>query len=139
MATTPAASGDPAAPRPRLLPLAGLAATVAAALNAALYLVGVATGIFSQFGWFPEGRGDEMMLGPILLVSVVGAAAGVGVYGLCRRFASRPLPIFTAIAAVVLILSMVPPFAMGWRTAQVLLLLLMHVVTAGVVLWAVRR
>ncbi len=80
-----------------------------------------------------------MMLGPILIGSVVGAAAGVGVYGLCRRFAARPLPIFTAIAAVALVLSVVPPFAMGWHTPQVLMLLLMHTATAGIVLWAVRR
>ena len=139
MTRTPDASGDPAAPRPGLLRLAAIAAGAAAAVNAVLYLIGLGVGVFAEFGWFPEQRGDEMTLGPILLVSVVGAAAGVGVYGLCRRFAARPLPIFTAIAAVVLLMSLIPPFAMGWPTAQVLLLEVMHVVTAGIVLWTVRR
>ena len=117
---------------------ATVAAVAAACLNASLYLIGVATGTFASFGWFPVGPGGEMMLGPILLVSVLAVLAGVGTYATLRGLTERPRRTFERMADTVLLLSLVPLLLSGWPLPQALLLGLMHAVTAGVVLQAVR-
>lgn len=117
-----------------------LAALGAAALNAALYQASVAAGIFPRLPFFPAGPGEPMTLGPVLLVSVVAALAGVGVFAVLRRRTRQPFRAFAAVAGVVLLVSFAAPVAMpGWTGAQAGMLNLMHALVAAAVLLAVRR
>jgi len=115
-----------------------VAALSAMVVNASIYLLSVALGAFDALGWFPASREDEMTLGPVLLVSLVSALVGVGVFGIVRRRVERAFRSFAVIAGVVLVVSFVGPLVMDWPPAQVLVLELMHVATAAAVLWAVR-
>jgi hypothetical protein len=118
-----------------------MAAALAAAIaNLGLYLAGVAAGAFAALTLVPAGPQAEMAGGPILLVSMAGAAAGVGLYAALRRRVRRPLTVFGWIAGVVLLLSFAAPFAIpGWTRPQILLLETMHVVVAAAVWLVVHR
>ncbi len=75
---------------------------------------------------------------PAILFTVVPAIVAVVLYALLMRFTSDPARIFTIIAAVVLVLSLIPDFAYiptvpGASTAQAIMLAIMHVVAAVVI------
>lgn len=118
---------------------AAVAAAVAAGANATVYLAARAAEVFPPGPFFPSTQDDPMTLGPILLVSAVAGAAGIGVYALLRRLVREPLRVFTWIAMAVLVLSLLGPLAMtGWTAAQAWTLNLMHVIAAAAVLWQAR-
>jgi hypothetical protein len=112
------------------------AAALAVATNGALFLIAVASGIFPALTFQPDG-GAQMSIEPILLVSFVGALAGVGLFALLRRWVARPTTIFLWVAAVALLISFAAPFAVpGTALLQAVALNVMHVVVAGFVVWA---
>ena len=116
----------------RLVPAGLLAAFVAAAANAVVYLVASAAGAMPQ-DVVVNGQGP-IVLPMVATMSVLGALAGAGVYALVGRFARRPVRVFRVVAAVALVLSFVGPFTIpGAPAAMVATLLLMHVVAAAVV------
>jgi hypothetical protein len=119
---------------------AGLGAAVLAAMaNAVLFGLAVTLGVFPSLTFQP-GVGAQMSVEPVLLVSVVGALAGVGAFALLRRRVARPVPAFLRVAAVVLLLSFAAPFAVpGTAPLQALVLNVMHVVVAAVVVRGVMR
>jgi hypothetical protein len=79
-----------------------------------------------------------MSVEPVVLVSVVGVLAAVGVFALLRRAVAKPVPVFLRIAAVVLLLSFVAPSAIpGTAVAQAIVLNVQHVVVAAAAVWAV--
>ena len=115
-----------------LVPAGLLAALVAAAGNAVLYLVALAVGTMPQ-DIDVNGQGP-ITLSMVVTMSVLGAVAGTGVYALVGRFARRPVRVFRAVAAVALVLSFAGPFTVpGAPAAMIAMLLLMHVVAAAVV------
>jgi hypothetical protein len=118
----------------------GLAAGLLAALaNALIFALAVAGGVFPSLTFQPD-VGAQMSVEPVLLVSVVGALAGVGAFALLRRRVARPVPAFLRVAAVVLLLSFAAPFAVpGAAPLQALVLNVMHVVVAAVVVRGVMR
>jgi len=133
----------PATHEPAAWPLgrAALVAALGSAIaNAALFEVAAARGVFPPGPLFPTGPGQAMTLGPVVLVSVVAALAGAGVFALLRSRTPRPMRTFTIAAAVVTVLSFAAPLAMpDWTGAQATALDLMHVVAAGIVVWAMSR
>ncbi len=114
----------------RLVPAGLLAALVAAAANAAVYLVAAAAGAMPQ-DVVVNGQGP-MTLPMVATTSVFGAVAGTAVYALVGRFARRPVRVFRVVAAVALVLSFVGPFTIpGAPAAMTATLLLMHVIAAA--------
>jgi len=108
-----------------------LAAGLSALTNALIFALAVAAGVFASLWLRPDAPG-EMFVGPIVLVSVLGALAGAGVYVLLRKWSRQPERTFAVVAGVVLLLSLAAPFAIpGTTVAQGLVLNLMHVVVAA--------
>jgi hypothetical protein len=115
--------------------LVGLA-TVAAAVIATLlvYALGsVIVGYDPQFIILANASGT-------ILFTVVPAIVAVLLYAVLTRFSGNPARIFTNIAVVVLIVSLIPdltyiPSVPGATSGQTAILMVMHVVAAGVIVW----
>jgi hypothetical protein len=113
--------------------LVGLGTVVAAVLaNVLVYFVGSAV-----VGYDPQ----FIVLANVsatILFTVVPAIAAVLLYAVLLRFTANPVRIFTSIAAVVLVLSLIPdltyiPTVPGATTGQTVILVLMHIVAAVVI------
>jgi hypothetical protein len=115
--------------------LVGLA-TVAAAVIANLLVYALGSVIVDydpQFIILANASGT-------ILFTVVPAIVAVLVYAVLTRFSGNPARIFTNIAVVVLIVSLIPdltyiPSVPGATSGQTAILMLMHVVAAGVIVW----
>src|SRR3954454_5392227 len=110
--------------------------TVAAAViaNLLVYLLGsVVVGYDPQFIILANASGT-------ILFTVVPAIVAVLLYAALMRFTSNPARIFTNVAVVVLIASLIPdltyiPSLPGATPGQTAVLMLMHVVAASVIVW----
>lgn len=72
---------------------------------------------------------------PTIIFTVVPAIIAVLLYGLLRRFTAQPERTFTIVAAVVLVLSIIPdltymPTVEGASAGQTAILIVMHIVAA---------
>jgi hypothetical protein len=112
--------------------LVGLGTVVAAVIaNLAVYALGsVVVGYDPGFVVLANASGT-------ILFTVVPAIVAVLLYAVLMRFTSNPARIFTNIAVVVLILSLIPdityiPTVPGASAGQTAILMLMHVVAAVV-------
>jgi hypothetical protein len=129
-ATEPVASRTESRGRFALIGLATVAAAVIA--NLLVYLLGsVIVGYDSQFIILANASGT-------ILFTVVPAIVAVLLYAVLVRFTSNPARIFTNIAVVVLIVSLIPdltyiPSLPGATSGQTAVLMLMHVVAAVVI------
>ena len=115
--------------------LVGLGTVAAAVIaNLLVYLLGsVVVGYDPQFVVLSNASGT-------ILFTVVPAIVAVLLYAALMRFTSNPARIFTNIAVVVLVLSLIPdltyiPSVPGASSGQTAILMLMHVVAAGVIVW----
>jgi hypothetical protein len=113
--------------------LVGLGTVVAAVLaNLLVYLIGsVVVGYDPQFVVLANPSAT-------ILFTVVPAIVAVLLYAALIRFTSNPARIFTNIAVVVLILSLIPdltyiPSVPGATSGQTAILMVMHVVAAVVI------
>ena len=75
-----------------------------------------------------------------ILFTVVPAIVAVLLYAVLMRFSGNPARIFTNIAVVVLIVSLIPdltyiPSVPGATSGQTAILMVMHVVAASVIVW----
>jgi hypothetical protein len=127
-----ASVASPAVGRGRFV-LVGLATVAAAVIaNLLVYLVGSAVvGYDPQFIVLANASGT-------ILFTVVPAIVAVLVYAALMRFTSNPARIFTTIAVVVLVVSLIPdltyiPSVPGATSGQIAVLMLMHVVAAIVI------
>ena len=87
--------------------------------------------------------------GPVVFFSVIGVLAALGVFAGIGGVSSRPVPVFRIVAGVVLVVSFIPDLWLltesgaasfpGATPAGVGTLMLMHVVSAAAVVWAVER
>jgi hypothetical protein len=80
---------------------------------------------------------EPLSVGPVLVVTTLGVVGATVVYGLLSRSRENPDRLFTGVAAVVLVLSLIPdvtyaPTIADATTAGVALLAVMHVTTAVV-------
>jgi hypothetical protein len=115
--------------------LIGLGTVVAAVLaNLLVYALGSAVvGYDPGFVVLANASGT-------ILFTVVPALVAVLLYAVLMRFSGNPARIFTNIAVVVLIVSLIPdltyiPSVPGATSGQTAILMLMHVVAAGVIVW----
>jgi hypothetical protein len=113
--------------------LIGLATVAAAVIaNLLVYLLGSAlVGYDPQFVVLANASGT-------ILFTVVPAIVAVLLYAVLMRFSGNPARIFTNIAIVVLIVSLIPdltyiPSVPGATSGQTAILMVMHVVAAAVI------
>jgi len=113
--------------------LVGLGTVIAAVLaNLIVYFIGsLVVGYDPQFVVLADASGT-------ILFTVVPAIVAVLLYAALMRFTRDPARIFTNIAVVVLILSLIPdliyiPSVPGATTGQTAILMVMHVVAAVVI------
>jgi len=113
--------------------LVGLGTVIAAVLaNLIVYFIGsLVVGYDPQFVVLADASGT-------ILFTVVPAIVSVLLYAALMRFTRDPARIFTNIAVVVLILSLIPdliyiPSVPGATTGQTAILMVMHVVAAVVI------
>jgi hypothetical protein len=115
------------------------AAGGAAVVNGVLYLGGDVLGAFPETATVPR-RGGPLTLAPVVALSLMAPLMGMGIYILLSRFTRRAFGLFLALAAAVLVFMAFPPFEIeGAPVLQVILLQVMHLVTAGATLLAVNR
>ena len=131
-------SSSPAPGAPRTISrgrfaLVGLGTVIAAVLaNLVVYVIGsVVVGYDPQFVVLANASGT-------ILFTVVPAIVAVLLYAALMRFTDNPARIFTNIAVVVLIVSLIPdltyiPSVPGASSGQTAILMLMHVVAAVVI------
>ena len=127
-----AAVASPAVSRGRFA-LIGLGTVAAAVIaNLLIYLFGsVVVGYDPKFVILADASGT-------ILFTVVPAVVAVLLFAALMRFTRNPARIFTNIAVVVLILSLIPdliyiPSVPGATTGQTAVLMVMHVVAAVVI------
>lgn len=106
-----------------------LASTLA---NALLYIVGGAVVAYD-----PQFLPLASVGGPIVM-TVSAAILAVPLYAALLRFTRQPVRIFSVMAAVVFVLTMVPVFSYipslpGVTSAQIAMLVVMHFVAAGTI------
>src|SRR5215213_1995166 len=130
--TEPVASRGVSRGRFALIGLGTIAAAVIA--NLLVYLLGsVVVGYDPEFIVLANASGT-------ILFTVVPAIVAVLLYAVLMRFTNNPARIFTNIAIVVLILSLIPdliyiPTVPGATSGQTAILMVMHVVAAAVIVW----
>ena len=115
--------------------LAGLGTVIAAVLaNVLVYFIGSAV-----VGYDPEFV-VLRDVSAVVLFTVVPAIVAVLLYAALLRFTANPARTFTIIAAVVLVISLVPdvtyiPTVPGATSGQTAILAVMHVVATVVIVW----
>ncbi len=126
--------------RPASLWLVELGALVASVVaNVALWWVSTAALEISPE--FPPLVGPA----PTIFFTAIGVGGGVVAFAIIRRFFDHPVRLFRRVAASALVLSLVPDIWLwsdgaaaqfpGASVAAVSVLMLMHVVAAGIVVW----
>jgi Family of unknown function (DUF6069) len=110
--------------------IAALAAVVANALVSV-----IAVGLFDIPDTF-----EHIELRAVIVSTLIGVIAAGLVYAIVARSAEDPPRTFTIVAVVALLLSLAAPLSLGFdETAAVLTLVLMHVLTAAIVIAAFTR
>ena len=91
---------------------------------------------------------EHLALRAVIVSTVIGVIAAGLVYALVARFAENPVRTFTIVAVVVLVLSLAAPLSVGLQdppeypgtdAAAVGTLMLMHVLTAAIVIYSFTR
>src|SRR5215210_8161326 len=132
----PVASGPISRGRFALVGLGTVAAAVLA--NLLVYALGsVIVGYDPQFVVLANASGT-------ILFTVVPAIVAVLLYAALVRFTANPARIFTNIAVVVLVLSLIPdltyiPSVPGATAGQTAILMVMHIVAAAVIVLTLTR
>jgi Family of unknown function (DUF6069) len=118
----------------RLLWAALLAVLLAAVTNAQVYFAASRLGIVSRGVLLPSPMGlSPLTVGMVVTASVVGAIGAALVFAIIGLLARRPVRLFRIVAAVVLVLSLIPPTTIPSVPLVMRITLgVMHVVT-----WAV--
>jgi hypothetical protein len=129
--------------RRSLLKAGALAVMVSVVANHFLHAGALA--VFDISHDFPPLQGPW----PVVFFSVFGAIAGVGVFAGIVSVSPRPVPVFRMVAGVALVLSLIPDLWLltesgaanfpGGTPAGVGTLMVMHVISAAAVVWAVER
>ncbi len=108
-----------------------VAAVVAAAGSAVLFLIGSAAGLITPDVILPTGA--PMTVFEPIFSSVVGTVGATTALAIIARFTRRPIRIFRIVAAIVLVLSFTMPLGIAGAPLSYLAVVeLMHVWVAGV-------
>ncbi len=119
----------------RVAPLTGLAA---AAINAVIYFGAKALAMIPDTALV---EGKPLTVVPVIIASIVPVLIGAGIFALLGRFTKHPMRIFTILTLVMVGITIPRPFTgiAGVIPAMGIALNLMHVVVAGLTLYAFRR
>jgi hypothetical protein len=127
-------SSTPSVPQPSRLVTAALTAGIIAIVsNLIIFLAAGSLANITLSIPSPDGSLTPLPLPAIVLTSLVAAFGGVGVYYVISRLTSSPRRIFQIIAFVFLLLSFIPLFTLPIDGNVRTFLLVMHVVTAAVI------
>lgn len=115
-----------------------MATAVSAVGNAILYFVGAALGGFPTDVLTPLGY--PITLAPVLIMSIVPVLLGTIAYTILTRLPVNPNLWFTIITGVIFIAMFFNPFTLAGAPALMIVLLeVMHVVTAGAAIYFLTR
>ena len=113
-----------------------LVALIAApAANVIVYVIAAALGVLP----------DSVLVGPmeqpitvipVIMASLMGAIAGIAVYGALLRFNKQPRRLFIRLSVIVLVLALIPTLFISAPVEMILALNIMHVVAAAVIVVA---
>ena len=120
--------------------LAGLYAGIAAAVvNAILFYIGRAAGVFTD--QLEVQPGQVLTVVPVLISSILPAVIAAIVFFLLDKFTSKGMLIFTIVSVVLLVLSFMNPFIAipGITMASGVLLDVMHVTVVLGLLYFLKR
>jgi glucose dehydrogenase len=126
---------------PEIVARTALAAVAAVVANVLLRAIAIALfDIPSEF--------EHLALRAVIVSTLIGVIAAGLVYAIVARRATDPARTFTIIAVVALVLSLAAPLSVGLQdppeypgtdAAAVGTLMLMHVLTAAIVVWSFTR
>jgi Family of unknown function (DUF6069) len=118
---------------PDLLARTALAAVAAVVVNVLVRALAIA--IFDIPDTF-----EHIALRAVIVSTLIGVLAAALVYAVVRRVARDPARTFTIVAAIALVLSLGAPLSLGFEEAAAVgTLMLMHVLTAAIVVIAFTR
>ncbi len=119
----------------RLLPVALLAALLAAVANTLVYFAASGLGFIPQSVLIPTASGESpLTVGMVVITSVVAMVGAAIVFAVIGLFARRPVRLFHIVAIVVLVLSFVAPATIpGAPVAMILSMEVMHMVSWAVI------
>lgn len=121
----------------RLRALAVVSAVVAAL---AVWVVAVPVlGVPLRAVTAPEAAGQVVGAGAVATAAAVASLAGWGLLTLLERTTRRARTAWTAVAAAVAVVSLAGPLTAGATPAATVVLVLLHLVVAGVLVSALRR
>ena len=113
-----------------------LGATLAAAAVWVIAVPVLGVHLVTRFG---NADAQDVGLGLVLIASLVGSLAGLGLLVVLERVTSRAVTIWTAVAVVFLLASLSLPLVAGTTTSAKGALALMHVTVASVLIATFRR
>ena len=119
--------------------LVGLATIVVAVLaNVVVYFIA------SGFVTYDSRFLPLVSVGGAIIFTVVPAVVAVLLYAVLRRMATNPARVFTIIAAVAFVVTLIPDFLYaptvpGATASQIAVLVVMHVAAAGVIVGMLTR
>ena len=122
-----------------LLWAAPAAAIIAALVNAILFVIAKAAGVFPSSVIIPNANAP-MTLQPVIFASMISVILGGFVFSLIGWFTQNSARLFRIVGLVVLGLSFTTPFSIPNAPAKMVLVLeLMHIITAIAALWLLPR
>ena len=113
-----------------------IAGVGAAVVNAILYFIGLPLGAFPEDVLNPMGV--PITLGPVVIVTLIGAVMGIVGYIVLTRFLSKPQDDrwFLILAIVILVLMAINPFTLpGVGAMQIIFLQIMHLTIGGALIY----
>lgn len=123
----------PASGSARLLVVALVAGVLAAVVNLLVFVVASAAGVPFMVQLGPGMPFQELNALPFIFSALMPALVGAGIYALLLRFTQRGATIFTGLAVVVALLSLISPLSMDVAWSTRLVLALLHLTTAAII------
>jgi hypothetical protein len=116
-----------------------LAAITAAIINALLFFIFQAVGVFTDDIEIQPGQALSVL--PVLISSIMPSIVGALVFFLIEKFSQNGYKIFGIVSIVLLILSFLNPFLMIPNVTVMygIILNIMHVVVAGALLYFIKK
>jgi hypothetical protein len=115
-----------------------IALIAAPAANAIVYVIAAALGAMPE-SVLVGPMEQPITAVPVIMASLMGAIAGIAVYGALLRFSKQPRRLYFRLAVVVLILALIPTLFISAPVGMILALNVMHVVAAAVIVGALTR
>ncbi len=117
----------------KLIRLAPVIAIAAIVLNVLFYLL--VTTISGQSLVLPPPMNSQLPLLPIIMASLIGIIGAMVVLLLINRFVNNAVRVYTIVAIIVLLLSLISPLTAPTDAFSRIMLAAMHVIAAIPAIW----